>query len=167
MQILLGRDRYPGIPLSTKKGTNVPNEQRLEQTPESLRAAVDVCVGACPGIEPRSASSTYNCIGLVFASRRTWVDPEYVPLLLAEDGYYRVDIASAKLGDVVVYRNFAREITHAGIIVEKRPVLETAEWDVRVLSQWGASGEYVHRLSDVPSLLGSPAEFWSERKNVT
>ncbi len=35
-----------------------------------------------------------------------------------------------------------------------------------VLSKWGGEGEYMHDMSDVPELFGTPAEFWTHRKGV-
>jgi hypothetical protein len=33
-----------------------------------------------------------------------------------------------------------------------------------VVSKWGADGEYEHDVTDVPKLLGAPAEYWTDRK---
>ncbi len=37
---------------------------------------------------------------------------------------------------------------------------------LQVLSKWGADGEYFHDLTDVPYLLGRPAEYWTDRKGL-
>jgi hypothetical protein len=37
---------------------------------------------------------------------------------------------------------------------------------LQVLSKWGADGEYLHDLTDVPYLLGRPAEYWTDRKEL-
>jgi len=35
-----------------------------------------------------------------------------------------------------------------------------------VLSKWGADGEYIHGASRVPAYLGTPAEYWTDRRTV-
>jgi hypothetical protein len=64
----------------------------------------------------------------------------------------------------VVYR---REgvVTHAGVITERNVQVPGENSDpFRVLSQWGADGEYEHDSADVPQVLGSPAEYWTDRR---
>ena len=160
------RDRF-SLPLATKRGTPIPNERRLERPPDSLRAAVDFWAHERPNARLRSVGATYNCVGLVFASRRTWVDPQHVPLILEEDGYHEVPRHNRlQPGDVVIYRSDGGEITHIGIVLAAQPEVETATWEVTVLSQWGGDGEYIHAADYIPHLLGRPSEYWSERRQV-
>jgi hypothetical protein len=35
-----------------------------------------------------------------------------------------------------------------------------------VLSKWGADGEYVHSSLELPSYLGTPAQFWTDRRGT-
>ena len=111
----------------------------------------------------RSRSSDYSCVAMVFANRRTWVDDHYVNLFLEEDGYRKVGFAQAKRGDVVVYRTREGRTVHVGLVVEHRPVPETASWTTTVLSQWGLDGEFFHDVDDVPPLFGDSREVWTER----
>ncbi len=153
------------LPLATKQGTDIPNEQRIERAPESLRAAVELFRSERPDAILRSITNTYNCVGFVFASRRTWIDPEHLPMILQEDEYKRVlTIEETQPGDLVIYRNDARDIVHIGVILEVRPVLERAAREIRVLSKWGGDGEYIHAPEDVHYELGQPSEYWTERK---
>jgi hypothetical protein len=39
-------------------------------------------------------------------------------------------------------------------------------YSIVVLSKWGYDGEYPHKVSYVPDALGSPEEFWTDRKSV-
>ncbi|MEW5988522.1 MAG: hypothetical protein AB1791_17985 [Chloroflexota bacterium] len=86
-------------------------------------------------------------------------------MILGEDGYHQVkDPPDANIGDIVVYRAGDGDASHVGIIIHIEPVIGRTPGDVYVLSKWGQEGEYIHLLDEVPSLLGKPAEFWSDRK---
>ena len=109
-------------------------------------------------------SSTYNCMGMVFASRRTWVDPEHLTIILEDDGYRPVaNEGELQPGDVVIYRDDAGEVSHVGIVTKVRTNLLQASREITVLSQWGESGEYFHRVDDVHPGLGHPSEYWTDR----
>ena len=117
-----------------------------------------------PDARARSLSSMYNCMGMVFASRRTWVDPEHLPMILEDDSYRRVSSeGELQPGDVVVYRHDDGEISHVGVVTEVRTNVREAAREVFVLSQWGRDGEYFHRADDVNPQLGKPAEYWTDR----
>ena len=154
----------PQLPLVTKRGTHIPNEQRPESSRATMDARKEQVVNGNPERQVRSLSSTYNCMGMVFANRRTWVDPEHLPLILTDDGYRRVNAESdLQPGDVVVYRSESGEVSHVGIVSKVRTNLIEASREVQVLSQWGATGEYFHRVDDVSPSLGVPREYWTER----
>lgn len=153
------------IPLATKQGRFIPNERRPERAPDALQAAVNLMRLERPDARLRSISATYNCVGLVFANRRTLVDTDDVPMILHEDGYYQVPrLDQVSAGDVVVYRNAIGEIVHVGVVLCKEPEVRTATWKVTILSQWGANGEYIHAPDYVPQALGQPSGYWSERR---
>lgn len=107
-------------------------------------------------------------MGLVFASRRTWIDPEYLYQILADDEYRQLaGVVEAQPGDVVVYRDTDGLPSHVGIVWERNLIIPGQQADpLKVLSQWGADGEYLHDLSDVPDLLGVPVEFWTDRRTA-
>ena len=109
-------------------------------------------------------NSTYNCMGMVFASRRTWVDPEHLTIILEDDGYRPVaNEGELQTGDVVIYRDNAGEVSHVGIVTKVRTNLLQASREITVLSQWGESGEYFHWVDDVHPGLGHPSEYWTDR----
>lgn len=117
-----------------------------------------------PAIQVRSLSSAYNCMGMVFANRRTWIDPDNFRMIMEDDGYRRVpDESELRIGDVVVYRGENGDVSHVGIVTEIRTNVAQASREVFVLSQWGAYGEYFHRVDDVSPWLGKPQEYWTER----
>ena len=154
------------LPLATRCGTIIPNERRHELPPAALRAAVEFWERARPNARLRSATAVYNCMGLIFASRRTWVDPDDLDTILEEDEYRQLAGAhEAQTGDVIVYRDRRdHSVCHVGVIVEIKPEIQTASWKITVISQWGAMGEYFHLIDDVPELLGEPMEYWTDRR---
>ena len=85
-------------------------------------------------------------------------------MILREDGYRRVMRESElQQGDVVVYRDSSGEVSHVGLVAEVNPNIRDANFQVTVLSQWGATGEYFHRVDDVTPILGHFSEYWTER----
>lgn len=109
-------------------------------------------------------SSVYNCMGMVFAARRTWIDPEEIRLILEDDDYRRVSDASELMpGDVVVYRTDDGSVSHVGVISEVQIDIREASRRIVVLSQWGREGEYFHGVDDVNPRLGKPTEYWTDR----
>lgn len=163
-----GGPRDPqAIPLATKLGTHITNERRRELAPDSLRASAELWASERPAARLRSISATYNCVGMVFASRRTWVDTDELEKILQEDGYHRVSgLDEIDTGDVLIYRGAKGEIGHIGVVLSSEPVVGTASWMVTVLSKWGAEGEYIHAPDHVPHFCGRPSEYWSERREM-
>ena len=154
----------PALALATRKGNPIPNEQPSPRAPVQMDAAKDMVLKANASACTRSLNSIYNCMGMVFASRRTWVEPDHLPMILADDGYRRVpNEADLQPGDVVVYRDEDGHVSHVGIVTVVRTNLQQATREVFVLSQWGRDGEYFHRADDVNLRLGKPAEYWTDR----
>ena len=129
-----------------------------------MKAALEMVKGSHPSAKVRSLTSVYNCMGMVFASRRTWIEPEYLQMILQDDEYRQVRRSELQRGDVVVYRDEHGEISHVGIVAEIRVNVKEADWEVTVLSQWGQHGEYFHLDEDVHQKLGKPTEYWTDRK---
>ena len=114
------------------------------------------------GLKIRSVSAhLYDCVGMVFANRRTWIDVQHLGAILSNDGYYRVQLEELTAGDVVVYSR-DNSYEHVGVVACVHPSLGKIP-NIRVLSKWGKDGEVEHGLMDVPFYLGEPTEYWSER----
>jgi hypothetical protein len=161
-------ERSDSLLLQTRAKWAVPNELRRERPVAALRAAVDLIRELFPEAQLRSITSTYNCVGLVVASRRVWVDPAHLVKILQDDGYRPLERPEdAESGDVVVYHDSDGEPCHAGIVVRKNLVVPGESRDLlTVLSKWGADGEYVHGATEVPLLLGRPTQYWTDRRSV-
>jgi len=159
-------DGLPGwIPLSTRLGLDIPNEQVLDVDPSQearLRNALQKKFKQV-AIERRPPSGVYNCHGLTFANRRTAIhDASYVPRILNDDGYQKIKLSDVLPGDLVVYYE-ANEPTHSGVVlrvIEGKPegVIRSPE----IMSKWGAAGEYVHRFNEGPYSDSAPT-FWTDR----
>ena len=154
----------PQLALETRQGNQVPNEQRREVAPQRMKAAMEIVKANHPTAVERSLRSTYNCVGMVFASRRTCVDIEHLGLLLLEDGYRRLANATElQIGDLAVYKVDSGDFSHVGVVYHLGPFRVDGSRDVYVMSQWGRDGEYYHRVDDVNDHLGTPTEYWTDR----
>lgn len=101
---------------------------------------------------------------MVFAARRAWIQPDELDMIFVDDEFEVVSGESQIMpGDLVVYQ-IDREFAHVGVVLEKRPIVRSGDFEFLILSKWGADGEYIHALRDVPEVLGHPAQFLSERK---
>ena len=159
-----GLDDSESIQLSTKRVNFIRNERRRDRPPESLQAAAEMWQDKYPNIRRRSLTSTYNCVGMVFGCRRTCIDIEHIGLILEDDEYRRLPEAKNILpGDIVLYKN-GNEYSHIGTIISIEGDVERASFKITVLSQWGADGEYIHLLDEVPESYGNVKEFWTERR---
>lgn len=100
----------------------------------------------------------------MFGARRVWIDPSEFRQILRDDGY-RIITEPLLPGDVVLYGRSSDGVDHVGMVHLRSLVLPPAqpEPEVWVRSKWGDGGEYVHKIDDVPTLLGKPREYWRFR----
>ena len=109
-------------------------------------------------------------MGLVFSSRRAWIDPEHFDVIADEDGLRKLLPGEpVHLGDVVIYRTRNDEIVHIGIIVQTHVTIAEGQSPYTILSQWGAVGEFFHDFTDLPGPLkmGDPQpELWTDRRDT-
>jgi len=117
------------------------------------------------GVSVRSWSTyPYNCMGMVFAARRSAIDPKHVYRILRDDEYRRIGVDELSIGDVVVYELLGTP-SHVGIIAEIRRSgpLSTPF----VISKWGdILPEFIHPVDQVPDLLGNPTGYFTDRPLV-
>jgi cell wall-associated NlpC family hydrolase len=130
-----------------------------------MLVAKDLVLRAHPNATLRSLTSVYDCMGMVFAARRTTVATDVLQMILEDDEYHRLSSSDeAAMGDIVVYRDSQGVATHVGLVAQAGPIRQEGTRDIVILSQWGADGEYIHRVDDVSPYLGTPTEYWSDRK---
>jgi hypothetical protein len=160
-----GENDSDALRLSTRRGNHIPNwQQKRERPPEAMQAARAFVMDGHAGRVLRSLASSYNCIGMAFANRRTCIEPDQVPTILEEDGFVEVAQAAAVMtGDLIVYE-LDGEISHVAVVVENKPDLQDGGSTIQVLSQWGFDGEYLHEYRDVHPSLGRPVRFYTERR---
>lgn len=153
------------LPLATRRGRQIPNDRRMERPPVAMREAKDLVLATHPSATLRSLTSVYDCMGMVFAARRTTVATDVLQMILEDDEYHRLSSSDqVSIGDIVVYRDSQGIATHVGLVVQAGPIRQDGTRDIFILSQWGANGEYFHRVDDVSPYLGTPTEYWSDRR---
>ena len=111
----------------------------------------------------RSIQSGYNCMGLVFAARRTAIDADYFSLIAQDDDLRPVPWETARAGDVGVYWS-GSSVIHVAMCLGRETVLgaDKALW---LLSKFGRGPEYEHLHVDVPKALRYDRfEVWTERR---
>ena len=109
----------------------------------------------------RSSRSLYNCVGMIFCSRRGHVDIKHIDEILKQDGYNEISKEECVAGDLVLY-TFDGEPSHIGLVscvawMQKRITR------LSVLSKWGKAGEVEHDYNHVPVHCGIPTSYFSTR----
>jgi hypothetical protein len=84
-----------------------------------------------------------NCFGWVFAGGRYWLCEDDMEAILKDNGYHQMN--TARVGDVVIYRDGAGAVVHAGLV-------RAAGEDGLLLveSKWGEFGRFIHPPSAHP-----------------
>ena len=154
-----------GRPLFTRKNTEIETWFRLEANAARRKAIVEFIGACCPSAQPRSITQTYNCIGMVFASRRVWIEPNDFGRILSDDGYRQLGgLDYAQTGDLIVYQRPIGEFSHVAVIINKEPlIIGSNKIRVWALSQFGFDGEWKHPHDEVPVMCGTAVEYWTER----
>jgi hypothetical protein len=158
------------IVLQTHKGTPIGNEIEYPADERAVRK-FQLLLNEHKRWEARKpATGVYNCVGHVWASRRTMVWREierFVTIILADDGYRKIDKDKESIcpGDVVLYwqDDDPTKFIHVGIVHEMRPGVSDRFRIPWVLSKWDStSGEALHHFDDVP-FKEYILEFWTDR----
>jgi hypothetical protein len=130
------------LELSTRRNRHISNKMNREPPLDGARLRIEDLKREYPNATHRDdvgPCNTFNCHGLTFGARRTWIDkPADVQKILDDDDYERVDVNSVKPGDVAVFRKNG-DIDHSGVVVDvdnlRRP---------RILGKWAFLHEVVH-----------------------
>lgn len=155
------------IQLGTRQRRYIRNLMIPEASPDELREDLEKFQRAHPEAIVRSVTATYNCVGMVFATRRTWIDPNEVRKFLEDDGYRRLrSLDNADIGDVVIYKDKTQLIQHVGIVASRKEDIATAQRSFVILSKWSICAEFLHKPDDVPEAWGILDEVWTDRKEL-
>ena len=134
------------------------------QSTSEVRRSIDLYLRNLPLDKSNVRSISpfmYNCVGLIFASRRAWIEIDELNQILCEDNYRPITFDEICCGDIVIYSKKMKRI-HVGVVTS---VQRTGNQigPVKVLSKWGRSAEVEHDISIVPRDYGTHTEYWSER----
>jgi hypothetical protein len=155
------------IRIGTRKTQHVKNEIRAEYPPDQLRNDLDMIRRDFPQAEIRSVTATYNCVGMVFACRRTCIEPEEIETFLRDDEYMQLStLNEAQIGDIVIYRDTHNIRQHIGIVCTRIENLISATVQFKILSKWGPWAELIHDPQDIYRPWGTLAEVWTDRKSI-
>ena len=164
----LGGEHDPNaLKLYTRRHNYVINEMPSELPPDQLQALQrDTAVGRLI-VLIRSLTATYNCMGMVFASRRTSIRPSELELFRLDDGLKDLPggPSEAEIGDIIVYRKGGVP-KHVGVVLQLGKNRQAFETEMLVLSKWGEAGECVHLLGDVPSAYGTEYQILTDRRGL-
>ena len=148
-----------GLALDTAAATHIRNEQGhliparvLAEIPGLERTYQSVILKRTP------PTAVYNCHGLAFASRRTWIThTAVVQLILKEDRYEEIHRDRVMPGDLILYYDELGEIEHSGIVL-------TAPADSplgvpKVYSKWAMYAEVIHPANRCPYAFANARYF--------
>jgi hypothetical protein len=150
-------------PIFARSGWEIPqpNETPPPLTAAEMKGWADFFNKRFGAVARSLSRHHYNCVGMIFASRRVWIEIDDINKLLQEDGYRPISREQAVIGDVVLYKYNNGEPAHIGIIYAIETIGQTL--NIRVLSKWGRYPEFTHFLESVPDMLGRPLEYYTER----
>ena len=138
------------IVLESRRGREIPNAQQYVASPfEKNTWAALKAQYSPPGFQCRTElNPVYNCHGLTFASRRTWIDDSsMIRNIIEDDCYELIKENDALPGDVVIYVADDGDVEHSGVVVRAKHALELP----LVCSKWGKGGEVVHPVHKSPT----------------
>ena len=149
--------------LFARSGWEIPTDEMKSSMKHKMDYECDLFVQKF-NVEIRSRSLyPYNCVGMVFAFRRAFIDPDHLERILVEDGYTQISDIEIKRGDIVLY-SAGNSITHVGLIYHFHYVHHSSTVPiVTVLSKWGPGPECLHEIRSVPETYGIPARYYTER----
>ncbi|HWE36572.1 MAG TPA: hypothetical protein VG406_08400 [Isosphaeraceae bacterium] len=173
---MLGPTRR-SIALQTHRGSDIKNEIAPGPEERHVRKYRLLFERFRPRwTERKPPSGAYNCVGHVWACRRTAVFDDLerqITVICRADGYRAIDRLREPLavGDLATYWEAARghrTFWHVGVISELRPGLAAGSPPIPyVLSKWDdTSGEVLHNYADHPFPDGIEVEFWTDRPPI-
>lgn len=137
------------LALQTREGNDIENLQGdfLELTPSILHQTKSMIKRHAPRNRRSSPTACYNCHGLAFASRRTWISKSCeIDKILREDKYIEIHRKDTLPGDIIIYYANDGDAEHSGIVLSEPKELGIP----MVVSKWGSFPEFVHWANQCP-----------------
>ena len=163
-QVSFFAPRSRSIRLDTRVGKAVDNKQSSPPDRQDVAIFERICQQHSQWRVRKPCCGTYNCFGLVWASRRTCIfESDEVRRILDEDGFRRIDLAQAVCGDVVTYHHEgSKVIWHAGVIeIRELSGGGVVPWVLSKLDPM--KGEVFHPIDDVHAQFPWEKEIWTDR----
>ncbi len=137
------------LALETRQKRAIENSLNFSLPHAGLQLQVDGFKKQYPLARHRDVGpcNTYNCHGLTLASRRCAVTEPDIIQILKDDGFVEVTYSDAECGDVIVYIEQGA-VTHSGVVVGRKQVLEGVMSEPIILSKWGYCHEVVHKVHE-------------------
>jgi hypothetical protein len=169
---LLGSTRR-SIVLQTHLGNSIENEIASAPDERNTRKYQHLLANHSNWIERRPPYGICNCVGHVWASRRTAVyeniDSQVIRFF-HDDGFSVLNWPSdhLRLGDLVTYWDSAKlhaGFVHIGLVFEFKSLGAGSQQIPWILSKWDdSSGEVLHHYKNVPFPDDIEVEFWTDRE---
>jgi hypothetical protein len=132
------------LKLETRRRNQIENYLNREPVAEGFQKAIEDLKKRYPNAKhrPVGPSGQYNCHGLTFAARRTWIrDPKEINKILDEDEYKQIQQNEVIPGDIAVYY-LNGDVEHSGQVVKRE------SYFIWILSKWGQCHEAIHLAGD-------------------
>lgn len=148
---------FPSLGLDSCARRPIKNSTPPERSIDELDRMARDWQGWHPSAKLLVKSAVYNCMGLIFGSRRVQIDIDELPQILSEDVWRPIGEAELQVGDLVMY---VREGKARHVAFYIRTDLVGSTIQRFVWSKCGEFGEYLHLITDVPKQYGQPDHFF-------
>ncbi len=142
--------------LETRRKNRIPNEPPLpalkRQRDFDEKSMLDHYKKRYEPLDERTGIlDHYNCHGLTFADRRTFITKDSaIQTILRDDGYEQIIERDLLEGDIILYMNKENGIIHSGVVIEKPGKIKAGPIFPRVVSKWGSYWEFIHWANRCP-----------------
>ncbi len=149
--------------IRTRAGTEIPCASYLPFQLAKIQINAQELLNWRPRARLRSVDIyPYNCVRMIFAARRAWIEIDYIYDLLKGDDFRQIGEDEVTVGDLVLYIDPNNEPAHIGLIITVDSFAMTK--NILVISKWGKDAEFIHFIGDVPDQMGKPMKFYTDRK---
>ena len=148
--------------LQTSERNDIINQQFTALTQQDIMGGAAIEKQYPLAKFKENLTPVYNCHGLTFASKRTWIYlPSEVEKILKDDKYIEIKSENDVLpGDVVIYYD-NDGASHSGMVIQvDLPATLHDLVNIVVLSKWGRLKEVIHNVNYSPYSLSITKKYW-------